>query len=185
MFFIVLCIHEHLQWDCNSGFGWSGQWPHKLIIPPDVIFMFSSCTRGLGGMGGYFPKCLLLISAGQKSRLWREFGVTCQSKPAETRWVPWLWDQLTAHWAHSSVFLILITFSKIWDLNSHTIATVALNRHIDTEWNFCPFSLVSFCSVCPTNNFFHLMFCQSPVVLNAGYWAVKSYFTAALSNELK
>lgn len=49
----------------------------SVIIPPDVIFMFGSCT---GGKEGNFPKCLLLISAGEK----RECGVTCQSKPTET-----------------------------------------------------------------------------------------------------
>lgn len=51
-----------------------------------------------------FYKCLLLFSAGEKSRVWRECGVTCQSKPAETRSVSHCrrsGDQLAVHWNSS------------------------------------------------------------------------------------
>ena len=77
----LLYVHEHLQRDSSSGLAGVVSGHTGLIIPPDVIFMFGSCT---GGENGYFPKCLLLISADEKSRLWRECGVTCQSKPTET-----------------------------------------------------------------------------------------------------
>lgn len=98
--YIVLYI---LKWDSMSGLARVVSGHTSVIIPPDVIFMFGSCT---GGKEGYFPKCLLLISAGEKSRLWRECGVTCQSKPAETWWVSQCrgsWDQLAVHWNSSDI----------------------------------------------------------------------------------
>lgn len=84
---VLFFLHSHgpLQWDGRSGSTEVVIDHTGLLILPDVIFMFSSCRRG--GGKSLFYKCLLLFSAGEKSRVWRECGVTCQSKPAETRWV--------------------------------------------------------------------------------------------------
>lgn len=101
---VLFFLHSHgpLQWDGRSGSTEVVIDHTGLLIPPDVIFMFSSCRRG--GGESLFYKCLLLFSAGEKSRVWRECGVTCQSKPAETRWVSHCrrsGDQLAVHWNSS------------------------------------------------------------------------------------
>lgn len=99
----LLYVQEHLQWDSKCGLAGVVSGHTGLITPPDVIFMFGSCT---GGENGYFPKCLLLISADEKSRLWRECGVTCQSKPTETWWVSHCrgsGDPLAVHWNSSDI----------------------------------------------------------------------------------
>lgn len=101
--YILLYIHEHPQQDSESGLAGVVSDHTSLILQPDVIFMFGSCT---GGKKRYFPKCLLLISVGEKRRLWRECGVTCQSKPTGTCWVSRCrgsGDQLTVHWNSSDI----------------------------------------------------------------------------------
>lgn len=42
----LLYVHEHLQWDSKSGLAGMVSGHTGLIIPPDVIFMFGSCTGG-------------------------------------------------------------------------------------------------------------------------------------------
>lgn len=140
MLYIVLHIHEHLQWDCNSGLAGVVSGHTSLIIPSDVIFMFGSCTRG---EKGYFPKCLLLICAGEKSRLWRECGVTCQSKPDDcptavslginSQFFEILLILEPGSLLNAGPFFILITFSSKRLELTHTVATVALSFHIDRE----------------------------------------------------
>lgn len=102
-FLFFLHSHGPLQWDGGSGSTKVVSDHTGLIIPPDVIFMFDSCRRGVE-KSLFFYKCLLLFSAVEKSRVWRECGVTCQSKPAETRWVSHCrrsGDQLAVHWNSS------------------------------------------------------------------------------------
>lgn len=123
MLYIVCNTHGHLQRAFSNRFGRSGQWPHKFNRPTRRNFHVRQLHRGRIKKKCYFPKCLLLISAGEKHQLWRECGVTCQSKPAETWWVSHCrgsGDQLAVHWNssdigtwltahHFSFFLRLIT----------------------------------------------------------------------------
>lgn len=70
--YILLRTHEHVQRESTSGLAGAVSDHTSLILPPDVIFMFGSCT---GGKEGYFPKCLLLICWREEpalERMWRE-----------------------------------------------------------------------------------------------------------------
>lgn len=154
---------------------------------PRCNFHVQQLHRGVDGGGGYVPKCLLLISAGRKSRLQRESGGTCQNKPAETRW-----GQLTVYWNSSDIGTWLATQPLFFNSEDFFLQNLRLelthHRYCGSQlsyWYSMKFVLVSFCSVSPANKYFRLTLCQSLLALNAGYGAVRSYFTALLSNELK
>lgn len=81
-------------------------WPEWSVATQVKLFHQMQFSCSAAARGGYFPKCLLLISPGKKSRLWRECGVTCQSKPTETWWVSHCrgsGDQLAVHWNSSDI----------------------------------------------------------------------------------
>ncbi len=128
-------IHEHLQWDIKSGLAEVVSGHTSLIIPPDVIFMFGSCTGR--GEKGYFPKCLLLISAAEKSRLWRECGVTCQSKPTETWWMSHCCssgDQLAVHWNSSDIGTWLTAHRWAFFFRLITLSSRTRQSHSHAPW---------------------------------------------------
>lgn len=96
-------IQEHLHWDVESALAGGVSSHTGLITPADVVCMFTAAQEG---KSSYFPKCLLLVSAGESSRLWRECAATCQSKPTETWWVSHCHgsgDQLAVHWNSSDI----------------------------------------------------------------------------------
>lgn len=87
------------NWRAESfGFGRSGQWPHRFNGFARCNFRVRQLHRWRRSC---FPKCLLLFSAGARSRLWRGRGETCQRKPTESWWVSHRRgsrDQLAVHW---------------------------------------------------------------------------------------
>lgn len=100
LFFSPFTRTSAMRW--QVWFDRSGHWPHRFTHSARCNFHVQQLQKG--GGKSLFYKCLLLFSAGEKSRVWRECGVTCQSKPAETRWVSHCrrsGDQLAVHWNSS------------------------------------------------------------------------------------